>query len=287
MDIKDIIIELNTLPKGTIVYKNIKGKQQPYLQWSEKGKTKSKYLKKDEREYILSQIERRNYLNKEYDRISNELFSKDEYLYISDNQKQYNTLNEQPLISKKNQVNVFSVEREYINSKAYHDKFEKLPVSKKVYERLYKESGRLLENVDGINEEKMIAINARTGELIIDNLKRDGISEHTFFTQEEYNRIKSCNDYIILIHNHTYNRPPSGRDIATYAFDEKTKISIILCHDGDIYAIVKANPEVREIYDMFYEELNHKYEESIAKTLALRRLEALNENNKQYEIWRL
>ena len=33
---------------------------------------------------------------------------------------------EQSLISKKESVNGFSVERNYINSKEYHDKFEKL-----------------------------------------------------------------------------------------------------------------------------------------------------------------
>ncbi len=39
---------------------------------------------------------------------------------------------EQALISKKDKHNAFSVERNFINSKAYHDKFMKLPVSKKI-----------------------------------------------------------------------------------------------------------------------------------------------------------
>ena len=71
---------------------------------------------------------------------------------------------EQSLISKKEFVNGFSVERNYINSKEYHDKFEKLPLSKPVIESLYKETGRLLEAVDGQEQEHMLAINARTGE---------------------------------------------------------------------------------------------------------------------------
>ena len=33
------------LPQGNITYKKINGKEQPYLQWTEKGKSKSKYIK--------------------------------------------------------------------------------------------------------------------------------------------------------------------------------------------------------------------------------------------------
>ena len=57
MEIQEILDELNTLPKETLVFKKtIKGKSQPYLQWSEGGKTKSKYIKKEERETILKQV---------------------------------------------------------------------------------------------------------------------------------------------------------------------------------------------------------------------------------------
>ena len=39
---------------------------------------------------------------------------------------------EQALIHKKNKHNAYSVERAYINSKSYHDKFESFPVNKEV-----------------------------------------------------------------------------------------------------------------------------------------------------------
>ena len=47
------------LPQGNITIKKIKGKEQPYLQWSENGKTKSKYIKVAEREVVKEQVERR------------------------------------------------------------------------------------------------------------------------------------------------------------------------------------------------------------------------------------
>ncbi|MBR0309077.1 MAG: ATP-binding protein, partial [Mogibacterium sp.] len=41
---------LTELPPGSLVYKNINGKEQPYLQWTENGKQRTKYIKKEGRE---------------------------------------------------------------------------------------------------------------------------------------------------------------------------------------------------------------------------------------------
>ena len=57
--------ELAGLPQGTLVYKTINGKKQPYLQWAENGKTKSQYVKLAERENTLKQAERRKALSEE------------------------------------------------------------------------------------------------------------------------------------------------------------------------------------------------------------------------------
>ncbi|MGN0161811.1 MAG: AAA family ATPase [Lachnospiraceae bacterium] len=62
---KEIEERLKALPKGTLVYKNIKGKQQPYLQRTEKGKSISVYVKKEGREQILALIEERKRLQEE------------------------------------------------------------------------------------------------------------------------------------------------------------------------------------------------------------------------------
>lgn len=35
---------ISKLPQGSITYKTIHGKKQPYLQWTENGKTKSKVV---------------------------------------------------------------------------------------------------------------------------------------------------------------------------------------------------------------------------------------------------
>lgn len=66
MDINKRIMELENeiaiLPQGSINIKKINGKEQPYLQWTENGKSKSKYIKKNEREEIFASVERRKQL---------------------------------------------------------------------------------------------------------------------------------------------------------------------------------------------------------------------------------
>ena len=63
------IIELEeqiaSLPQGNVTYKKINGKEQPYLQWTENGKSKSKYIKVAERETVISQVALRRQLQEE------------------------------------------------------------------------------------------------------------------------------------------------------------------------------------------------------------------------------
>ena len=60
--IKEIEKQLATLPAGKLTYKNIKGKMQPYLQWTENGKEITKYVKVAERETVLEQVALRDSL---------------------------------------------------------------------------------------------------------------------------------------------------------------------------------------------------------------------------------
>lgn len=63
--IEEIKNELARMPKGNLTYKNINGKNQPYLQWVEDGKCKSVYIKLSNRQQIMADIERRRSLEEE------------------------------------------------------------------------------------------------------------------------------------------------------------------------------------------------------------------------------
>ena len=69
MDINRRILELENeialLPQGSINIKKINGKEQPYLQWTENGKSKSQYIKKNEREKVFAEVARRKELQEE------------------------------------------------------------------------------------------------------------------------------------------------------------------------------------------------------------------------------
>ena len=54
--------ELLTCPNGYISRKVINGKERFYLQWTEDGKLRSKYIKSDELEEIRTSVERRKEL---------------------------------------------------------------------------------------------------------------------------------------------------------------------------------------------------------------------------------
>ena len=55
-----LLHELESLPRGYISRKMIRGRETFYLQWKEGGKVKSRYLKSDEVEGFRGQIRRRH-----------------------------------------------------------------------------------------------------------------------------------------------------------------------------------------------------------------------------------
>ena len=63
--IAEIERQLAELPAGYLVYKNIKGKAQPYLQWTENGHTVSKYVRIAEREEVFRKISLKRDLQEE------------------------------------------------------------------------------------------------------------------------------------------------------------------------------------------------------------------------------
>ena len=56
--------ELSECPNGYLSRKMINGRERFYLQWTEDGKLKSKYMKADELEQVRASVERRKLLQK-------------------------------------------------------------------------------------------------------------------------------------------------------------------------------------------------------------------------------
>ena len=68
--IEEIDKRLEQLPKGTLTYKTINGKKQPYIQRTIEGKSVSYYVRMSEREQILLEFEERSRLLEEKKRLT-------------------------------------------------------------------------------------------------------------------------------------------------------------------------------------------------------------------------
>ena len=76
--IREIEEQLTQLPPGSLVYKNIRDKKQPYLQWYEDGKPKSQYIKVDHREETIAKAMRKKELTAELKALKSSLPSQPE-----------------------------------------------------------------------------------------------------------------------------------------------------------------------------------------------------------------
>lgn len=162
----------------------------------------------------------------------------------------------------------FSVNKLLVNSKEYHDKFKEIDVPRRVQECLYRETGRLLDFVDGQAEERLLAINARTGDFIVDNFNRSGSEKRTSFIASEKMEIDKCKDLIILVHNHSLNGKPSAQDLLSFLHQENVALSLVACHDGTIYEISYVNPIFEK---MFYDRIEY-YKANLSDMDEIKRL---------------
>lgn len=206
-----------------------------------------------------------------------------------------NSKSEQSLVKynkDKNLTNDFQINRSLVNSKEYHDKFKDLNLPRRVQECVYREAGRLLDHVNGNPEEYLIAINARTGDTIVDNLDRNGDIYHTGFIGSELSEYDKCLDPVILMHNHSYNGRPSGQDLLSFLHQEKVDLSLIICHDGTVHAIEYVSPKFEEFYLNEFEKERNLYcdiieAKRLAMTKAIKFNELCREKYKLFKIRRL
>ena len=158
-----------------------------------------------------------------------------------------------------------------MNSKVYHDKFEGLLKRKAVNESIYQVAMKTLEHRDGTGCEDLVALNALTGNVVVENTLSAAIGK-TGFTLEQYEVIQKFNGDVILLHNHPNSSRPSFADIKTL-FDHKfVNTSVIIGHDGSIHMITSPNRtvDIDSIWEKAYNYYLKKYQNrSVAEHKAL------------------
>lgn len=191
---------------------------------------------------------------------------------------------EEPLVKLPKTKTGFSVSSK-VNTKEYHDAFIKMPIAKPVAESAYIQVGRILEKANNTQNEYLVAINARTGDLITDNLdmkpKGDG---KTGITLKQQQMIDGCKDGVILIHNHPNSIRPSYTDVYTATTESSVKGGIVAAHDSDLWFYSAPSPDVEELLDNLYNDAKEVYnDKDKAKSVALSALLRQNGNNKLFK----
>lgn len=159
-------------------------------------------------------------------------------------------------ISIKDKNNDFSVDRNLVNSKKYHDKFDNLTEHKAVNESLYQESIKILEHRDGTELEDVVAIDARTGEVIVKNTLSVERGK-TGFTKDQYDKIIQHEGNVILLHNHPNGSRLSYTDISTLFKNKNIVGSVVVGHDGSVHIISDIDDSVD--IDKFWSDLYNDY----------------------------
>lgn len=161
-------------------------------------------------------------------------------------------------ISKKDSENAYSVNRELVNSKAYHDKFEKLPFSKSSKEALYSNGKRILEHRDGTFGEDLVVLDFRTGKVLTENVTATEGGK-VALNREQYQKVLDAPHGVILLHNHPEGRRLSKSDVFSAFKESSVKASVVVGHDGEVYYIYDINRIIS--LDLEFEKIYNKYKE--------------------------
>ena len=197
--------------------------------------------------------------------------------------------NEAFVKAKKGGKNRYSVNYKRVNTKEYHDKFGQLPVPKPVQEQLYIQTGRMLQELDGTPYERLVALDARTGDLVADTYSHELVKLAANFNKDELKIVRKHKNGIVLLHNHPGDSYPSLSDIYSAMMTEGVSGSLVSGHGGTVYYIepIKLHG-FEERYSILLEEAKQFTTEiERAQLIAFIRLEEENEVKKWYRVLKI
>ena len=157
-----------------------------------------------------------------------------------------------------------------VNSAAYRNKFDNMPLRRPVRDTLHKEAINTLNITNGTEKEVLTAINARTGEV----LERSKALEdnRAGFTQEQFDRLKASGASVVLLHNHPIGGRFSWADIRTAFAHDFVAASVVIGHDGSVRILrdFDKRVDVEKAYQAMYNQIIKEYSiKSLAKIHAL------------------
>ncbi|MBM7000395.1 hypothetical protein I3I95_09780 [bacterium] len=147
-------------------------------------------------------------------------------------------------VTDKGEKNRYTVNRRVVNGKSYPARFEAMPVTKRAARGLYEVTMRILEDRDGTDGERMVAVSWETGKVVADTFGAEAMSRRAGFTKSQAEKILSEKGGVAIIHNHPESLRPSFADIRTVAENRCIRASLVACHDGTVYCVTDVSPDV-------------------------------------------
>lgn len=179
----------------------------------------------------------------------------------------------------------YDVSRRAVNGRSYREKFSKAGLTKRAAESAYVEARRILRDRDGTVCERMSVIEWRTGKRVCDSFGAHPQAVRTGLTLVQYERASKVNGGIVIMHNHPSSTRPSFSDLRSVAASEFVRASLVLCHDGTIYAISGTSPQLIKAYHGILSECRAKYAGSLPEeSIEMRALDELYRRN-EVEKW--
>lgn len=190
--------------------------------------------------------------------------------------------NELAVVADNGLHNDYRVNYDLVNSKAYHDKFEGMTEHRAVDEGLYRRSAQMLEHRSGSPYEDIAMLDARTGEVLMENTSAAGGAEfQSGLTNDQSEELNAMGRQFEILHNHPNSTPPSRDDIKWLYKRTLATASNVACHDGTIHRMkkLKPYPNIEELISRVYSQIrkiHHNWdEEAIEYKVSIQLIEIL------------
>ena len=126
--------------------------------------------------------------------------------------------------------NKWTVNYKLVNSKEFHDKFEKMPLNKNLREGLYKNSLEILEKQNGTCHESIVILDSRTGIALKKVHGKDDMKAKI--------SLEGLSDKkITILHNHPEGGRFSYADIKNYFQNVNIDNAVVIGHNGEVHIV--------------------------------------------------
>ncbi len=170
------------------------------------------------------------------------------------------------------------VNKTYINSGEYRNKFDKITDNKDVNRVLYQKAKEMLLHRSGTLFEDMYWIDATSGKIVASELNSKAEQKIIYSNSTKSKLSKLKEETLITLHSHPASFPPSISDFNSI-YQYKYKIGLIVCHDGKIFKYTSKQKISEKLFELYVSQyMDSGYDEFDSQ------INALNELQKSYEI---